>query len=102
MYDECRFLVEHTAGKSEEEIINDEILWRAVIRSLEIIGEASKKISPDFAAQHPEIAWRDMGKMRDRLIHHYFGVDYQIVYATLRDDIPQLTINIEQLIKNYS
>lgn len=89
--DEINFCLSQTEGKDYEIFSNDQILTRAVVRSLEIIGEAAKKIPPDFRSQFPLIAWKDISGMRDRLIHHYFGVDLEIVWNTIKDDLPILS-----------
>jgi uncharacterized protein with HEPN domain len=73
-------------------------LKRAFFRSLEIIGEATKKIPDDFRARHPTIEWRAMAGMRDRLIHDYFGVDYQIVYEIVRTRIPTLVVTLRSIV----
>ena len=96
------FCLTRTANISYDIFIEDELLRRAVIRSLEIIGEASKNISPDFKSKYPLVAWRDMAGMRDRLIHHYFGVDYETVWRTLKEDIPLLNEWIEIIIEKES
>jgi uncharacterized protein with HEPN domain len=57
---------------------------------LTIIGEAAKMVSPELRAEHPEIPWRKAAGMRDKIVHHYFGVDYEAVFLTLRDDLPVL------------
>ncbi|MCF8326375.1 MAG: DUF86 domain-containing protein [Leadbetterella sp.] len=88
--DEINFCLNQTKGKDFETFSNDEILTRAIVRSLEIIGEASKKIPPDFRSLFPLIAWKDISGMRDRLIHHYFGVDLEIVWNTVLEDLPIL------------
>ena len=87
---EIEFCLAHSIGRKYEDFVNDPILSRAVIRSLEIIGEASKKIPSDFKSQFPMVQWKDVGGMRDRLIHQYFGVDYEIVWNTLNEDLPVL------------
>ena len=53
-----------------------------------MIGEAAKNVSPGFRALHPEIPWKGMAGLRDRLVHHYFGVDYEAVWATITGDLP--------------
>ncbi len=60
------------------------------MRSLEVIGEGVKNLSEDFKVDHPEIEWRKIAGMRDMLIHHYFGVDWQVVWNVLEKKLPQL------------
>jgi uncharacterized protein with HEPN domain len=72
--------------------MQDPIRMRAVVRSLEIIGEATKKIPPDFTCLFPLVSWKEMAGMRDRLIHNYFGVDYEIVWNTVHEDLEVLQI----------
>lgn len=88
--DEAEFCLQQLVDKSYDSFINDGVLCRAIARSLEIIGEASKRIPPDFRSKYPLIEWKVMAGMRDRLIHHYFGIDYETVYTTVRNDLPQL------------
>lgn len=74
--------------------MNNEILKRAAVRSMEIIGEASKKIPLEFKTRWDSIAWKNMSGMRDRLIHHYMGVDYAIVWDVMMYKIPELSVQI--------
>jgi uncharacterized protein with HEPN domain len=78
--------------------VSDATLRRAFVRSLEIIGEASKKVPADFRAQHPAMDWRAMAGMRDRLIHDYFGVDYEIVWDVVQNRIPELRRQIASIL----
>ena len=78
--DECNYLIELLNDDlTKDKLLNDQNLKRAVVRSLEIIGEASKKISADEKLIWKNIPWKNMTGMRDRLIHDYFGVNYSIV-----------------------
>jgi len=71
----------------------------AVIRDIEVIGEAAKKISRLIRKNYPEIPWKDIAGMRDKLIHGYFGIDLDILWETIRQDLPQLKIHISKLIE---
>ena len=70
--------------------MTDECRQRAYARSLEIIGEAAKQIPGGVKEAHPEIGWKAMSRMRDKLIHHYFGVDDALVWDTVVSDIPHM------------
>lgn len=94
--DECNFILRTIPENfSYEDFIDDEARKRAVVRSLEIIGEASKRIPVDFKLKWNNIEWKQMAGMRDRLIHDYFGVDYLIVWDVIRNKIPFLRDSIQ-------
>lgn len=102
IYDELIYLQTHSKDLIYSEFINDETLKRAFVRSLEIIGEASKKISVDFKKKYPEVDWRAMAGMRDKLIHDYFGIDYEIVWDVVKSELPVLLQQIKMIIGNES
>jgi len=83
-------VLEFTKDLSSEKFKNDKKTIYAVVRSLEIIGEAARKIPTDFRRRHPEIPWRDIAGMRDKLVHDYTGIDLDIVWKTAIEDIPNL------------
>jgi uncharacterized protein with HEPN domain len=93
--DEIRCLANRSGGLSRSEFAQDETLKRAFVRSLEIIGEAAKNIPDEFRQQHDHVEWRAMAGMRDRLIHAYFGVDYDIVWDVVANKLPDLKGEIE-------
>ena len=96
--DETTFILETTSGKSNDQIAKDPVLSRAVIRSLEIIGEASTKVDSEFKSQYPHIEWRKMSATRNRLIHDYFGVDYDIVLDIIKNKLPDLQFDIQKIV----
>jgi uncharacterized protein with HEPN domain len=74
----------------------------AVIRNIEIIGEAASQIqkhAPEFVTAHPELPWVEMRGMRNKMIHNYFDVDIGLVWSTVRDDLPRLKLQIDGLLK---
>lgn len=96
--DEITFLTNKTATLSEDQFMRDEILQRAFARSLEIIGEAVKNISEEFKTDHPSIDWRSFAGLRDKLIHHYFGVDYALVWDVVAHELPDLKTKLLPLL----
>ena len=73
------------------------LIQDAVIRNIEIIGEATKKISKPFTQSHPDIPWQDMAGMRDKLIHDYLDVDLEVVWKTVETDLPLLKEMIQNI-----
>ena len=98
MLGEADFFVEQTRGLSKTDFLKDEVLLRAFVRSIEVIGEASKQIPPEFRARYPQIDWRIMAGMRDRLIHGYFGIDYDIVWNVAADEALMLKDQLEEIL----
>lgn len=88
--EETAFILNHTENLTREEYLMDEVLCRASIRSLEIIGEATKKLSNDFKNEHSQIEWKKIAGTRDKLIHDYYGIDYDIVWDIITSKIMEL------------
>ena len=95
---ETSFILQHTESKTKEQVINDEVLCRAVVRSIEIIGEASKKIDDEFKSAYDHLEWKKIAGTRDKLIHDYFGIDYDIVWDIIKNKIPDLDHFSRQLL----
>lgn len=95
---EADYLVVHSQGLTPEMFHADETLRRAFVRSLEIIGEAAKKVPPELRTRYPSIEWRAMAGLRDRLIHDYLGVDYDLVWDVVTTKIPDLKRTIERIV----
>lgn len=95
--DECAFILTVIAEDlTKDDFLNDETLKRAIVRSLEIIGEATKQIPIDFKIKWDSINWKNMAGMRDRLIHEYMGINYSIVWDVVKNKIPELYSQISR------
>ena len=96
--DEIRFLKSLPPVDDGVALKDDAVKSRAVVRSLEIIGEAATKIDPDFKSKNPNIPWRRMIALRNRLIHGYMGINYNIVMNVLQHEVPRLANQLESLL----
>ena len=93
-------IFKYTANIDYQEFISNDMAKDAVERNFEIIGEAVKNLSEDFRNKYPNIPFRQIAGMRDKLIHDYFGVDYEIIWKTIKDKLPEFSLDIEKLIAN--
>jgi len=85
-------------NKTFEDFRSNKMVVNAVLRSLEIIGEASKNVPENIRCHRPEVPWRNMARMRDRVIHVYFGVDYTRIWEAIKDVIPLVRPQLETLL----
>ena len=95
----CNNIEKYVEYKCFDEFNRDDILKDAVVRRFEIIGEAVKNLPDEYKAGNSEVDWKSVAGMRDKLIHHYFGVDYEIVWDVVKNEIPNLKLEIEKLIQ---
>lgn len=96
--DEIEYILSQIPTTDRDAFLQNATLKRAFVRSLEIIGEASKKIPDDIRSLQPDIEWRKIGGMRDRLIHDYFGVDYYIVWDVAVNKLSELREKLIRLL----
>ena len=98
IHDECLYIISVGKNLNYEEFLDDETLKRAIVRSLEIIGEAARKIPADVKLKWNTIQWKNMAGMRDRLIHDYMGVNYTIVWDVVKNKIPDMNKQISEFL----
>jgi uncharacterized protein with HEPN domain len=91
-------ILSYTAAMSFDDFANDDKTIDAVVRNFEIIGEAANRIPENFKTNHPEIEWRRIVGFRNRIIHEYFGIDYETVWKIKNENIPELIDYIRQAI----
>ncbi|MFN3264374.1 MAG: DUF86 domain-containing protein, partial [Aquificaceae bacterium] len=99
---EIKFIRKHTEGIDFEEFISNDLLTHAITRALEIIGEAAKNLPEELLRNYPEIDWKKVKGMRDRLAHAYFGVDYSVVWRVVKEDLPELQRVVEKMLRDLS
>ena len=88
------------ADMSYEQFIKDKKTLNAVVRSIEVIGEASKRLPLSLKAKNSELPWKEITGMRDKLIHAYFGMDTETIWKTVKENIPQLKQTIKKMAKD--
>jgi uncharacterized protein with HEPN domain len=91
-------ILKYTQGLSFEDFLADDKTIDAVVRNFEIIGEASLRIDEDFRYDNPQIEWKKLRGFRNRIVHDYFGIDYEIVWSILTQDLEELVFQLDQLL----
>ncbi len=84
------------ADRDRADLETDEMLRLALTKLVEIVGEAAKQVSEETRMRFPRVAWADASRMRDRLVHHYFAVDLDVLWATVTDDLPSLVDGLSE------
>jgi uncharacterized protein with HEPN domain len=98
--DEAGEACKYAKGISFDEFVEDGKTVRAVMRSIEVMGEAASKVSIEFRKEHPDVPWQKIIGMRNRLIHVYFDIDYSIVWQTVKENLPPLIEQLQSILKN--
>ena len=94
----ARRAISHLDGVQSRTFEESDLLQDAVVRALEVVGEAAGHISTEYRESHPEVPWHKMIGMRNRLIHEYFRVNYAAVWDTVTNDLPDLVKTLEKLV----
>ena len=98
MLDHAREAAALVQGRSREEVVADRVLSLALVRLLEIIGEAARRVPPQERTQHSDVPWAEIVSLRIRLIHGYDAVDYQILWQITTTDLPVLIAALESIL----
>lgn len=99
MYDQTVFLINKFRNVSADDFFEEDLYQYASIRALEIIGEAVKNISNEYREKYPQIPWKNIAGMRDKLIHSYADVDVKMLWKTLVEDIPKLNNDLAVILR---
>ena len=94
----ARKVLEFTRGVNLEQFARDELVQNAVMRQIQIIGEAARRLSPEYQSDHPEVPWKDIEGMRNRLVHEYFRILPRRVWNVVEKHIPELVLLLEPLV----
>ena len=97
--DEIEYLQQKLEKLKYEDFVKDEDLKRIFVRSLEIIGEATKNLNEDFRSKYHQVEWKKMARLRDVLIHQYWGISYERVWDIVKNQIPELKLKIEIILQ---
>lgn len=87
-------------GLTKEKLIADELKQSAIMRKIEIIGEAVKNLPQNFTRSHPSIPWKDIVGMRDKIVHQYFDIDLDVVWQVIKVDLPDLKKKMQKILGN--
>lgn len=91
-------IVEYTAGLTRDQFMRDTKTQDAVVRNLEVVGEATKALPTDWRNRYPGIPWKGLAGVRDKMIHHYFGLNYDIIWTIVSEEIPTLLPQVREIL----
>jgi len=95
-------IISYTKDLTYEEFVNRTMVQDAVLRNLQVIGEATKKVSPSLCNANSDIPWREMAGTRDKIVHEYFGINYRIVWEVAHWDLPQILPQLEVILQQLA
>ena len=95
----CEKVLQYTAGRSKDQVFEDDIRADAVLLNLHIIGEAVKKLPGDLRERYPDVAWREIAGLRDVIAHTYFALDFDILWDAVERDVPALVDAVRRIIR---
>ena len=95
MVDAASKAVAFSSGRSRADLDEDEMLRFALVKLVEIVGEAAKQVSEETRVSYPNVAWAEAARMRDRLVHHYFDINLDVLWSTVTEDLPTLLSPLE-------
>lgn len=94
-------VIRYTSGKAFDDLKSDDMMYYAVVKNIEIIGEAANLLSPEFIASHPATPWKQVRGMRNYIVHEYFQIDDVVVWGVIKDDIPILRVQINDYLSEF-
>ncbi len=100
MLEAARRAMDYCSGLDYDGFLSDTMTQDAVVRNIEILGEATKYLSDSIRERIPDVPWQSIAGMRDRLIHHYFGVNWDIVWSVVQDELPALAAKLAAILED--
>ncbi len=100
MIDYARKAEAFASDKAIEDIMQDEVLLFAIARALEVVGEASKQVPASIKDRYTKVPWRSIAGMRDKIIHRYFGIDAEVLWVTVKEDLPKMCHDVSNIIQD--
>lgn len=99
MLDSISLVQQYTSAMTQEQFMRDSRTQDAVIRRIEVIGEAAKQVGSEIRGRYPNIPWSEAARMRDKLIHGYFGIDLAAVWKTVQEDLPAMGVELSRILE---